>query len=449
MEEYNLDKRVEIKGMWSLPENPDDKVAGILYYVPNESLKLELIGSFGGRNDFKIIEDETSVIYGEGSDAQKITLFNCYPAISFNFSCSFKLTKYTCEYCLIGIHIDHLNTLGKYELHAKIRELTFWCQPKVLTQYFLNAKEGTGSKVCVGFDPNQDHMISSVVVDDGVIISLKGCVKYVGLAFCPQIEQYTELQVSSGSELSIKSLLMYLYKYESFLSFATMNKVKAFQIDFYNGDLYQEISDGRKSYKRISFLHPFKERIALDNKKISLNDFLFDYDFVKKIYPQILVKWYAESLDLAPIREHLIKSIEKKSFYDSTDFIIVIQAIEGFWWRFRDDDYKKRMKSRSEKTNDNNKRLKETSLKILINELLKEFKDVLKIASLNIDVEAVVDSRHYYSHFLKRDKKPKKQDGEDLYSTTAKLRILLICCLLSFIGFNHEQIDSIMKKKEI
>lgn len=447
MEEYNLDKRVEIKGMWHLPENPDDKVAGILYYVPNESLKLELIGCFGGRNSVKIIEDETSVIYGEGSDAQRITLLNCYPSMALNFSCSFKLTNYTCEYCLIGIHIVNLQTLGKYELHAKIRELTYWCQPKVLTQYFLNANDdGTDSKVCVGFDPNKDHIISSVVVDDEVDISLKGCVKYVGQVFCPQIEQYTELRVSSSSELSIKSLLMYLYKYESFLSFATMNKVKAFQIDFYNDELYQELSDGRKYYKRISFLHPYKDRIVLDTKKITLNDFLFDYDFVKEIYPQIVMKWYAESLDLAPIREHLIKSIEKKSFYDSTDFIIVIQAIEGFWWRFRDDDYKEYMKSHPENTNNN---YNKTHLNTAIKELLKEFNDVSKIASLNLDVEAVVDSRNYYSHFLKRDKKPKKQEGEELYLTTSKLRMLLICCLLSFIGFEHEQIDSIMKNKEI
>ena len=163
---------------------------------------------------------------------------------------------------------------------------------------------------------------------------------------------------------------------------------------------------------------------------------MFDYDHIKQIYPDVIKKWYTESVDLSPIRDHLIKSVESKVLYDSTDFLIVIQAIEGFWWRFRNDEYLKNHK-------------KDASLKELITELLAEFNDVKKITSLNIDIKAIVDSRHFYSHFLKKDEKPKKLDGEELYSATQKLRILLICCIMSFIGFSHEDIDSIMNNNEL
>ena len=74
MQDYNLDKNIEIKGMWYLPAHPEKRVAGILYYTPNKTLKLELIGSFWGRKKAESIseKDVTDVIYGEGSDAQKI-----------------------------------------------------------------------------------------------------------------------------------------------------------------------------------------------------------------------------------------------------------------------------------------------------------------------------------------------------------------------------------------
>ena len=36
----------EYKGYWWLPSNPKIKIAGILKYIPSESIILELIGSF-------------------------------------------------------------------------------------------------------------------------------------------------------------------------------------------------------------------------------------------------------------------------------------------------------------------------------------------------------------------------------------------------------------------
>ena len=138
------------------------------------------------------------------------------------------LTNYSCDFCLIGIHTSNLDNKGKYELFAKIEELTYWCQPKALTQYFLKANNAKGEKICVGFNTksNGDNIISSVNIDDNTTISLKGCVRYEGDTFFPKIEQYTGLKISSFQDISFKSLLSKLYLYESFLSFALMRKVK-------------------------------------------------------------------------------------------------------------------------------------------------------------------------------------------------------------------------------
>ena len=39
-----LNEKLECKGYWWLPSKPENKIAGILTYTPNEKIKLELIG---------------------------------------------------------------------------------------------------------------------------------------------------------------------------------------------------------------------------------------------------------------------------------------------------------------------------------------------------------------------------------------------------------------------
>ena len=73
----------------------------------------------------------------------------------------------------------------------------------------------------------------------------------------------------------------------------------------------------------------------------------------------------------------------------------------------------------------------------MLEAIISEFSDIDKLKDDNIKIKQVVDSRHYYSHFMNKSKKPNTLDGWKLYNLTFKLRKLLICCILKFIGFNY------------
>ncbi len=62
------------------------------------------------------------------------------------------------------------------------------------------------------------------------------------------------------------------------------------------------------------------------------------------------------------------------------------------------------------------------------------------------DLKAATGSRHYYSHILKIEKKQEKSalDGIELYNLTKKLRVLLICCVLNFLGLPNVRINEIL-----
>ncbi len=65
-----LNETIEYKGYWWLPSTPDKKVAGTLKYIPNDSIRLEVIGSLGTDDEIlnELHGDESiSVIHGGNS----------------------------------------------------------------------------------------------------------------------------------------------------------------------------------------------------------------------------------------------------------------------------------------------------------------------------------------------------------------------------------------------
>jgi len=78
--------------------------------------------------------------------------------------------------------------------------------------------------------------------------------------------------------------------------------------------------------------------------------------------------------------------------------------------------------------------------------LWEEFGDIELVKKCDVDIKAVVDSRNYFSHFMPKQKGSKALDGYELYKLTMRLRILLVCCVLSFCGFDNSRINEIMKE---
>ena len=252
----------------------------------------------------------------------------------------------------------------------------------------------------------------------------------------PKIEQYTYIEVRKKNATSIKDLLSDIFMFEQFLSFATLKIVKCSSITLYDQEQYQE-GKGQKYYKAIEVIHPFFDRQDLKSQPTKAYDFLFNHATIKEIYPEILKKWYNEPMELAPIRGHLISSLEKKRVYSSVDFLIVVQAIEGFYRRFRSAKYRKEHNIEGKAS---------SKLHPMLTELLSEFSDIDLLKRNTIDIDAVVDSRIYFSHFMPKTSNLKAIDGWELLEEARKLRILLLCCVLSLLGFDNNQINDVLNK---
>lgn len=442
MEYIDLDHKVEYKGYWYLPSYPENKVAGVLTYYPNEKIELELLGCFG-EYSWNIFNesDHEDIIYGKTADNKEITLIDNYRSLKINFSADFPIVRYTCNYMVIGKHVKGLDEKRSYWAKARIPELSFWCQPGAIATTMSFDKNNNSKMINMSFSAeyrSRKGDIISVKVNDKTAVKIKKAVRYNGDRFAPEVEQFSYLEIRKKEKSSIREIVSDIFMFEQFLSLATLSIVKCSKITLFDKSSYQRLG-GTRLYREIHFIHAFRERNNLQSAESKMFRNLFDYSDIKDFYPAIIKKWYNEPIELAPIRDHLISSLENKHLYGSVDFLIVIQALEGFCRRFRSRKYRKEHGLPERDYSD---------LYAMMGSLLDEFGDIELILKCNIDKDAVVDSRNYYSHFMPKQKDSKTLDGYDLYELTMKLRILLICCVLSLYGFDNERINEILNKSD-
>ena len=410
------------KGYWWLPSAPDNQVAGTLNVEEDGDLHLELYGCLGQEgNRFDFERESDKVIYGRcyapNGHMKDISLFECHSAIRMNFSSSFPITLYSCQYALIGFHTLSMKEHVFYEAHVSFDELAYWCPPKIIMTCYNE------SALTITFDYSDDNAIlDEIEMENGLILRLKQ-----GGSFQPDypkvfIEQSTYLDILK-EELSGLDILEISRMFGSFLSLAMLYPVEHGIVTLFSRDCFQTTESGRRYYHPIELVtHLYK---SMSKKKIVQPDLLFKHEDVEDAFPQ-MYKRFCTDKSIALIWSNLIDSLEKKRVFTSNDFLVVVQALDGFSIRYR----------------------KEGKFLSQLTSLREEFNDIKKLKLTSDDLMVARGSRDYYTHILKLENKEKKNalDGVQLLNLTKKLRVLLICCMLKFLGMDTAKINSLLNR---
>ena len=430
----------EYKGFWWIPTDIENKVAGILYYTPGDEIRLELIGSFDKENDNSIAvifsAKEERVIHGKSSDGNEITLIDnsCY--ISYKEKAGFPTSIYKAREIAIGIHISGEDDQRFFKAVVKIPELSYWLYPASVKQVWEDSKNG--HSIYVKYDPpsTEEREVGRTSVKDGLSLCLCRNASYNSgeFLFKPTFEQYTSLQIESIRPLSLMDFYIAAVRFEKFLSLATLREVGYSELLLYSEDSKVTISKKNKRPRSIivdTILHQ-----KPSEKKINRSSFLFSYEQVIDRYQQALQKWFSEDEEFDAIREHFLDSIDYHAPFSYINFLVAIQAVEGYGRRYLKKEYNNFYKSLSPEEKKSSGYL----LKCLKTVFLL-FKDV-KIVKQDTDLNAIVFARNYHSHLLPKQGEP-SVDIEKLYHLTDELRKILICCIMSYLGFTNREIDEI------
>lgn len=417
----------ESKGFWWLPNQMNERIAGILSFKADESATLELIGTLdSSRTPFDGIFESRAydVILGVNENGIAITLLKCFLTNDHrNTRCDFPITVYSAQYILVGQHLNSADDKLFNRCEVELPSLTRWCFPALITSDFKRQhKTHLPKSMGLSVDCSKlNQAIDSVEIEElGINISLLPQIRITWDIYAPQTSQQTILVVESSEKKSLFSFLHNVHIFKEFLTFATLANVEETKFTLQHKNLSPEHQNDEEKSETISLYYI---EYDTNKKKQSKDRSLFNYDLIKNDFHNIIRKWYLESNSIAPIRSHLIQSIRPKKNFSSIDFLIVFQAIEGYMIRFLYGD---------------------TGVKNNLNKLIKEYSDIQDLNCDKIDVDAVVESRNYYSHFMLKSKKPKTLEGYELFCQTRKLQDLLICCMLSFIGLDHDKINNLI-----
>ena len=363
-------KEIEIRGLWWLPSNSDEKIAGVLNYKPAESITLELIGSFYDVFElFTKRERNEQIIWGESSDGKAVTLLNCCPSASRNSKCSFALMNLSVNIVVVGKHINSLETPCIEKVFLSYDELSYWYNPQIIHCHLHkdNMKWENITNDC-----NENLCVTTTFNDKTFTLKPEALFRANFRNQNIEVRQETILIITSKKLLSCQDALNLNSSFEQFLSLATLTQVQCKEI----------IAKSTTDNTNIEILHNnFRKKFSPMIKK---DHFLFQYTDIESDYDRIISKWFEDIPEIYPIRAHLIASLGNNDVFNSAIFLSIVQALEGFYCRFIKPD---------------------ESLTSILKFFNTQFGFVRKARLEQDDISEIVDSRNYYSHLLPDGKK--------------------------------------------
>lgn len=350
------------------------------------------------------------VLFGKDANGVKYTLFDLNTIEEPIYDCNFSKHEYKVRFILIGEHILSLDTEIFDRCVVQFPRLIDWAYKSRITK--LN-------------EPNNVMEYRVSRTKDSILeIDIDGDIKYILNPRClldnrenflgVTLKQFTELIIESNCKKTIRDLINSIMEFNNLFSIVLFSEQAPSSIEFY-------ISNDK--YRRFELL--FKNS-KIDNTHGTP---LIKFEQLKDKIPSMFKKWHENYKQIFPICNHLITAIQKDGEFDDSNFLIIAQALDGYFKRFV-----------------NKKDGKDTKqYEHQIKKLLEHFKGVEALQTCNLDAKVLAHSRHKYSHLIPDDETKnveKAVSGEELYYLTKKGIVLLTCCILDNLGLTIDEINS-------
>ncbi|MDO5496735.1 MAG: hypothetical protein Q4F45_02535 [Alistipes sp.] len=254
-----------------------------------------------------------------------------------------------------------------------------------------------------------------VEIEEGIKFKIVSSETHQNKGYEFSVEQTTKLYIEANKPQSIYKFATLIVEFSRFLSIATFSKHTPTAVY-----LKREKSKYPLWFEQLMYSVKSTNKPQGDVLK-------FNKIVIKK--PEILRRWHECYEQMAPITKYLAQAVtEQKNEFDAPDFLIIAQALDGYFKRFV-----------NKKDGKNTKQYEHQ-----IKKLLEHFKGVKALQACNLDAKVLTDSRNKYSHLIPDDDTKsveKAASGEELYYLTRKAIVLLTCCVLDNLGLTPEEIN--------
>ena len=448
--------KFEYEGIWWLPDKPEKQVPGTLRFTPNEGAILKLIGSFKDAKDInKMLEPE--IILGISSNGKNITLHKCFetePNVSVP---GLPTSSFYANEVFVGAHFQKSEDIKFRELFICYSYLDEWVNISGFNIQHPNEKETV-------IKYKKPEPIQASIYEDckiKIFIDIQDTYPTI-VQKEASIKQITYIRIEHSVEKSLKEYWNIMRLIQNFLSLGVTEPVYPLTVK----GITESIKDKPYNLPVEIEIYRHSPEVSKTSKTLYPQDMLFTFKDISDRFEIFLKNWFEKADTLGPVYDLYFGTLYNPRMYLQHQFLSLIQAIEAYHRRkfegkYLSDDYykpiyekfkefikeldiepsfKKALESKLKYGN-------EYSLRKRLKDLFEKYKEVVDdfIEDKDIFINRVVDTRNYLTHYDK-NLREKAVDGEQLYYVTQQLKIVIVICLLSELGFNFKEIKNLLAK---
>jgi hypothetical protein len=442
-----MDEGFEYQGHWWTPEEPDEKLPGILRFDPEEGATLSLFGSL------RAPEGEDGIpILGLAMDNTPITLTNLIwpPSIPVipSGTIRFDSSSINAGMVIVGEHFQHEEEVGFERLIVEYLHLDAWAGVSGFEIAFID-------------DPDTQPITVRHELPEPIAADVGGEYKvnlFFGSGFeaSPRpftratITQVAELVISFSEKKPLRDLTDIAYRLQHLISLGTRRS--AFPVAMWGAA--GPVGEAR----RVGIYYRTLRRTGTVKDRPERHEMLFSLEDLPGGFGPAVEKWLARAEVLDPVNQLYLGTVYNPQMFLEQRFLNLVHALEAHHRRttstlnLPEDEHENRMESILGAVPEEHKKWLEGELKYS-NELKlrKRIKHIFDGHPRTLDsvvgsgkdkkrfVNKVIDTRNYLTHF-DESLKDRAARGAELHRLNDKLTHLLEMCLMAEIGFEDDEI---------
>jgi hypothetical protein len=461
----------EYRGLWWLPEEPAQKVAGVLTFSQDD-VALELVGQLP-RTEARQ-EQTTDVvvlpagplsrerIVGLSTNGKAFTLERCH-ASGWNMSMPGMATeRFSPDLILEGARYETGEAVVFDELSVRYTQLDGW----VATSGISSGAHAEGEEV-TGID-------LSFRPPDSIEVELPDLTLEVAFSWTPEdaAPLGTQLKLSQRAAfvlrfeepMPLEQTLDFVYQLRNFVALGVGRPVTPVAI---TGFVLPPANAERDPF---TGLEPRKLTINLfyrlghvpDVKDIHPAQMLFTFPDARDRLTQLLENWFCKQQLLRPVFDLYFGAIYNRHAFLEQRFLSLMQAIETYHRRtstetdLPPEKHERRLEEILAATPEEYRHWlsgqlthsNELTLRKRLKDVLRRCPDVVeKLVKKKRFIHRVHNARNYLTHY-DSSLEDKAQRGMNLYPLTVQLQALVEMCLLLELGFNCEEVNAFFDRVE-
>ena len=438
-------------GLWWLPADQNQRVAGVLRFSREDGLGLSLIGSFEATQRFELRE-EYPVVQGLTQEGELITLCDCVTTKLGQPFSGVAHQSLAPRSAYIGGHYSDPQEARFREVAVSYSHLAEWVGRPGFHVEPTDELPGVGVRVTYSRPELAPAITAEGTVSVGFGLELEG-----GWPREPRFHETVWMVVEAREAVTVQQWLsMFIRPLQNLLSLATdrPNAICAIQA-------WPEHANKPTTWKpwvEVVFSGDFYE--AGRGKLFSSADLVFSYNDVEREFSQVIQGWLEIADALGTVCD-LFFGVQYSPVPMESEFLTAAQGLESYHRRRREnsevpeEEHRQRVDSILTAVRNEHRDWLEEKLRYS-NE--RTFRSRLKelvgmdgggtwpwIADPDGFVQKVVDARNYYTHYDSALEGKAARDA-DLYVLCQQLHLLLKAQLLGELGFQTERCIEFIQK---